>query len=218
VIDPEARALFEFDNFGIADRTELTAPDPYANAHPISVRELAGYIDEHVRLDLAAPVDADLFPEAAIAQEQAERVVSITLASYVDPVDEAAGVLGSDDWKRLNGLPCERSVLGVIVLGQDRGTTFRVCVDRACDIHWPPERASKTRRTVDARPTEAEEGTAIGSATEQEPTAVDRRRQEEAERGRYQRLAPALRRAFLQRVKAMKEPALVAFVIRMAST
>ena len=224
VIDPEARALFEFDNFGIADRTELSAPDPYANAHAISVREFEGWIDENIRLNLAEPVDADLFPEAAVAQEQSEvrRVVFVT--EYPVYEDASADVLCRGAWKRADGSAgtddegqpvtferCDHRLLGVVVIGPGRGTTFDVCTDRECDIHWPPERASKSRKTVDARPTEAEAGTAIGSATE-EPWAEEHRR-EEADRARYQQLAPALRMAFLKRIKALKEPALVAFVL-----
>lgn len=216
-IDPQKPGLFEFDNFGIADRATLTeTKDPYENAHPLSVREFKGWIDEHVRLDLDAPVDAELFPEVAVAQEEAARVVSITLDAYVNPVDEAAGVLACDDWQRIDEgtVPCARSVLGVVVIGFQRGRTFPVCIDRACDIHWPPEQARASRRSDPARPTETESGTPIGSATAEDRAWEQKRARERAEIAQYQQLTPKLRAAFLARVKALKEPALVAFVVR----
>jgi len=214
-IDPAERALFEFDNFGIEDRTELTTPDPYANAHAISVRELEGWIDEHVRLDLAQPVDADLFPEAAVAQERAEEVVSITHYAFADVDND---VLTGRLWKRADVETCDRSVLGVVVIGPERGTAFRVCVDRGCDVHWAHERKGSPRGPVGAvapdDDTDDEPAPGASKVLAERQPWEEQRERDEADRARYQQAEPALRKAFLARVKALKEPALVDFVLR----
>ena len=112
---------------------------------PRSVRELQGWVDEHVRLE-AAQTDPMLFPDTAAtlkaATDEKEKVVRIT-HEVMTPEDAKEGprpILGRS-WKRADGQrgskQCEHSVIGMIVIGPGRGEALRVCVDKKrCTAHW----------------------------------------------------------------------------------
>lgn len=126
---------------------------------PRSVRELQASIDEHVRFEPDAPTTPMLFPEthevlsAASANDPeagapALPVIHITHDHYVQP-DAKAGkaerIYGPRSWKRADGSrkdakACAASVLGVVVVGPDRGQAFRVCAEKTCQTHWPEDR------------------------------------------------------------------------------
>lgn len=123
---------------------------------PRSVRELAGWIDEHVRFDHAA-ADPMLFPETVqvvtAATEDAEKIVQITHEYQVQPEarDGKTRTYSPRSWKRADGQhktkTCDRSVTGVIVAGAGRGEAFKVCVDKkGCQVHWAAERRESAKR------------------------------------------------------------------------
>jgi ParB/RepB/Spo0J family partition protein len=144
---------------------------------PRSVRELAGWIDKHVRFEPTAP-DPMLFPETASAIEEAasskNKIIPITWSDYVDPQARTKERLYFPrSWKRADGeiyddptrhgkpaksKTCERSGLGVVVAGWHRGESFLVCVSKACEIHWPAQAkrgAEKAKAAAEGKPAPA---------------------------------------------------------------
>jgi ParB family chromosome partitioning protein len=204
-----------------------TATDPYRGLDVASVRELDAWIEAHVRLDLARPIPAEEYPEIAIAQETAARVVSITLERFLGPLPQ--GVAASDDillpsqWKRADDtmgrdpetgdrvefLACSHSLLGVVVIGRERGTTFQVCVQSSCDIHWKRERAEQAR--VAKNP---ESSDAAQRRREQDHQEWKQRQEREAAvRAAYRTGAPRILAAFVARVKDAKPVDLVDAIV-----
>ena len=138
-----------------------------------TVRELQGWIDRHVRFDVAASDLPQLFPATAAALKSAEtesrKVVAITHehATHPDAKDFDERTYGHTSWRRADGAeksrPCTHSVLGVIVSGPERGRAFDVCIEKKkCAVHWPAE----------AR---AAERVSKGLASERKPSAEDKR-------------------------------------------
>lgn len=184
--DGRGGGIFQFS--ALLD-AEPTKDDPFAGLSVISVRELDGWIEDNVRLDLSKPIAVEDFPDVARAQEVAAQVVSITREYRVDQEagkDGAAGdrILSPNKWKRADGTKgfdpavsrqvtfatCAASLLGVVVIGQGRGATFAVCVDKACDVHWKAERASPAakpgvdrRAGIDQRARESREAAAAAA-------------------------------------------------------
>lgn len=113
-----------------------------------TVRELQGWVDSHVKLDVKAPVIADLFPEthAAVAQaaEGALKVLPITY-EYVIPDDAKDGerVYTTRSWRRADGKSksktCDKSVTGIVMVGPGRGESFAVCINKTCTVHYAEE-------------------------------------------------------------------------------
>lgn len=150
------------------------SPEDYQHhaKKPVSVRELAGWIDQHVRFDRAS-VDPFVHPRthetlfAAQQAEEAEKVVPITRLHALPPSARAdERTLCRRSWRRADGTvdpddaltfggrgtkaskTCEHAVLGVIVVGPQRGEAFRICAaKKLCSVHWPQQRAeSKSGR------------------------------------------------------------------------
>lgn len=150
----------------------LLAPDeeegPYAGSRPVSVRELQGWIDDHVRFDPSDESVPQLFAETAAtlaaADVQAEKVIEITYSYHVHPdAKDADGgrTYGPTSWKRADGQPfteyaggpedlsktCEYSVVGLVAAGEHRGESFRVCIDKKrCTVHWGDEIKARNKR------------------------------------------------------------------------
>lgn len=126
---------------------------------PVSTRELQSWINEMIRF---RPEDVDtpnLFPETAAAlaaaEEERRKVVPITYGrTLTGPAkDPAQRTYLRDAWKRADGQPdsgdygqegpgatCKYSILGMVVAGLARGTSFEVCVaKKKCAIHWAKE-------------------------------------------------------------------------------
>jgi ParB/RepB/Spo0J family partition protein len=166
VIDPDHGGLFtrEAALFNPVDddwRTERESNrDPWAGLKPVSVRELQRHIAEHVRFDpaqaaAAAPLDfgpvADQVATAVEAPGRGKKVVHITYDHFVKPdARSTERTYTVRAWKRADGeqgsKPCDRSVLGVVVVGPAQGEAFRVCVHKDCDVHWAQERKEAERR------------------------------------------------------------------------
>jgi ParB family chromosome partitioning protein len=133
---------------------ELELADDTA-VKPVTVRELKGWVNEHVR---ATPegVDPMLFPASVEAMQEARqhklKVIEITYEHQV-PVDardpKAPRIYGAQAWRSAtrgvvspgydgkDGKSCEHAVLGVIVIGPGRGEAFHVCIAKEkCKVHW----------------------------------------------------------------------------------
>jgi ParB family chromosome partitioning protein len=181
---------------------------------PVSVRELASWIDKNVRFDAAAP-DPMIFPETALtlttSREEAEKIVPITHDHYVPPeAKDGTRTYGPTSWRRADGKSksktCERSVTGVIVIGPGRGEAFKVCIDKEhCTVHWGAEiRGRKQRAAAVANP-----ATKSGAKSQQDYYERQRRKDEEerkraeAERVRWKKAAPAILEAIAERVKRL---------------
>lgn len=175
-----------------------------------SVGELQAWIDEHVKFNAAAPDVPDLFPETAAlvkaAQEAAEKIVPITGEHFIQPdARDGQRVFGPRSWKRADGggvgkrrsRTCPKSVTGVFVIGAGRGTAMKVCIDRACKVHW---RESKRRAATATRG---------GSSPARDSRAEEKRKTEEAARealrARWKKAAPAITKAVAEAIR--KAPA-----------
>jgi ParB family chromosome partitioning protein len=181
-----------------------------ANEKVVSVRELQGWVDEHVRFD-AAQADAMLFPETVQTVQQAvevaEKVVSITLDYFVQPdAKDGTRTFGPKTWKRADGRSgsktCEHSVTGVIVAGHGRGEAFKVCTEKKkCAPHWGAEqkRAAKAR-TEDTK-------TGAGFFEKQQKRQRIQREKEERLNARWNKALPAILDAIADRVKKSKAAA-----------
>lgn len=215
-LDPkdQTRALELSGALFTAERTlwDPNADDPLAECpqKAVSVRELAAWIDEHVRFSPAAP-DPMLFPETAAALEFAasrdkpEKVVPITHDAFIQPEAREGRTFGPRSWKRADGLhkskPCDRSVLGVVVVGPGRGDAFRVCIAKEkCAVHWGAEQRDKAKRAK-------ESAKAGGSAQERWKREDERRRaeaaKEEERRKAWTKALPAILEAVAKRVAAL---------------
>lgn len=238
-IDPDDGGLFIYDlqDDDVVPGADDAPPPKIA----VSVREFDAWIDRHVRLDLATPIASEDFPAVARAQEMAARVVSITLQPFLDPRQEAGAsaagdrILTSDEWKRADGTTehplhgrsithdeCPQSLLGVVVIGREKGTTFPVCVERSCDIHWKKDRAEAPRRPAPAADDDEWEDDPPRdetSATEQKRRDVERQQwqakqdRDKADRDAYRLGTPAILAAFVACVKKTKPAVLTDAVL-----
>jgi ParB/RepB/Spo0J family partition protein len=184
---------------------------------PMSVRELQGWIDQHVRFDPTAADVVDLFPEThavvAPAIEEEEKIVKITHEHYIQPEarDEKERTIGPRSWKRADGqlgsTTCERSVIGVVAVGPGRGEAFRVCIDKKkCGVHWGREMKESARR---AKEREKSGGTER-SAADREKFEQARLRQEEENRKQaemraaFENAKPAIVEAIVAQLKKQR--------------
>jgi ParB/RepB/Spo0J family partition protein len=170
-----------------------------------SVRELQAWIDEHVKFDVAAVDVPDLFPETAAtvaaAKEKAEKIVPITHDHHIkEDARDGNRVLGPRSWKRADesskeAKACERSIIGVIVVGPGRGDAFRVCTTKTCKVHWAAEQREALRRASNQ------------SASAKADTAVEQRAAREKAReellARWKKATPAIVKAVAARVSKM---------------
>jgi len=113
------------------------------------VRELQTWVDRNVRFDAKAP-DPMLFPdtEAAIttAQEFEEKIIPITHDHHVPREAREGRTWTRNSWKRADKQQCEHWATGIVVIGQGRGDSFKICVAKdKCKTHWGKEIAAKTR-------------------------------------------------------------------------
>jgi ParB/RepB/Spo0J family partition protein len=175
----------------------------------ISVRELAAWIDQHVKLTPTA-ADPDLFPETArvvtAATERAERIVPITHEHFIQPeARDGQRVYGPRSWTRADGSKghptCARAVTGVFVVGFARGQTVRVCIEKkTCKTHWAREQKAAKARQTEARASgrSAEDRYAKQRADEEAAHKL-----EDAKRARWDKARPALLQALATHVRTL---------------
>lgn len=202
---------YMFQEDGAAELAEKT------DMKPRSVREVAGWISHHIRLDLAmAEEDMQLqFPELAeVLAEEPEKVVHVTHEYALDQARKGEEkTLTANAWKRADGKIgtkiCDHAVLGVIVVGRGRGQAFRVCTAKEkCKTHWAAEIKERERRAkeAEARPASTSSGGSAPARATHDTYAEKARREEEkrkAEAKRWEAATPAILDAVVERVKKL---------------
>lgn len=204
---------------------------------PVSARELAAWIQRHVRLRPEEPETGVLFPEVARAMgelaaaltpegEESPRpkakakpvaLVEITTSHQLadDVRDPKRRVLTVVSWARADGRygssECPHSVLGVVVAGAGQGEAFRVCTEKQkCTVHW--------KREIDERKKREREVERSGK-TGEDREALERKRRAEAEAAAKRELEQAqaayavVARALIDGVKALSDEALVKRIV-----
>ena len=170
------------------DPEDRRAKDP---RKPVSVRELQCWIDEHVRFDQAEP-DPMLFPETALALDQAKKIVPITHNHYVREEAREGRTFGPQSWRRADGKGgskrCELAVTGIIVVGPGRGDALDVCVNKEkCKTHWGAAQRAKKRRALSGTTSASQE-----RWKKEEEKRKAAYAQERAEEARWTKAAPAI--------------------------
>jgi len=203
-IDPDntRTGLWEHERSLFED--EAGNKDKHRGLKACSVRELQGWIDDHVKFDAEA-VEPMLFPETArtlqVAQEEAEKIVPITHEHYVQPDARSDGqrIIGPRSWKEVGKKPCERAVTGVIVVGDGRGQALKVCTDKKrCTTHWGKELRQAKQRAAGV----AKSGTTGQAKWElEEKKRKEQREHEDAERLRFEKARPVILDALAEKVK-----------------
>jgi ParB/RepB/Spo0J family partition protein len=166
-----------------------------------SLKAFEEWFTNEVILDPEADVIADTFPElaGAVAQVQAAGgdILRLTAAWQAPkPRKGEPTILANQHFREATAKdPC--AVTGVYVLGRQRGSIVKVCVDQTCTKHWPKP-AARERSTSRG---------AAGGATEtpeqkQRRLAKDakERRKRELEQARRETVETRAMDAFLDRV------------------
>ncbi len=179
----------------------------------VSVGEFQKWVDEHCRLKTEDPLLPELFPETAEALDEAKaenvKLVHITYDHMPahDAKDPKTRTIGHMHWKRADGEPilshgydpdagkksktCEKSVLGFVAAGPDRGRAFLVCIDKkGCKVHWAEEQKAVAKRAQSPR------GEALGATA----AKLDARR---AEEDRWEKARPKILEAIAERIRKM---------------
>lgn len=216
----QKRAMAFEDSWGSApsglwrsDRSLFTPDQEESELKTVrSVRELAAWIDEHVKFDAAKDADPMLFPETAVnlktAAEKAEQIVPITHEHYIaEDARDGQKVVSPRSWVRADGKhkskTCEHSLTGVIVVGAGRGQAFKVCIAKEkCKTHWGQWQRERVARQKLAERTPQPNG----------PGAAEKARLEEAERVKkeMERFNTALPAMFEALAGAVKKAPIVA--------
>jgi ParB/RepB/Spo0J family partition protein len=148
--------LFVADH-GLFDEDDDMGVDVLDRVKCVSVTEFKRWISEHIRIDTASPVVADLFPQTAQLVHEAatakQKVVAITRLYRVadDAKDPLGGrTYGVDTWTRADGMigskGCTFAVLGVVAAGPGQGEAFDVCIAKdRCETHWGAEIKAKRK-------------------------------------------------------------------------
>ncbi len=215
--DPKRTNRYDYDSGGglfqaeyadhDPDQPSLELPEDTVKAR--SVRELATYINDHVRFR-PQELDPFLFPTAAAALQNAEPddldPVYITYDHQLkfDAKDHKVRTYGVSSWRRADGKQksktCAWSRIGIVAAGRDRGDAFRVCVNRdKCEVHFKASARAKARRAK-----APSNGSATGGGTSiQENLRRDREEKARAaEEARWTKAVPALAAALAAKVKA----------------
>jgi ParB/RepB/Spo0J family partition protein len=155
-IDPDTTGVWSYEALLFApdyepDRTERKRE----GMKVCTPTELQAWIDKHVKLNPTDEVTAELFPhtsEVALSIKKNERpFVPITHDHFVQPdARDGSKIVGPRSW-RLVKKPCEHAVMGVLMIGPDRGEAFSVCIaKKKCRTHWGTEIRERTKREKEA--------------------------------------------------------------------
>jgi ParB/RepB/Spo0J family partition protein len=183
-----------------------------------SVRELDGWINEHVRFDHTKDADPMLFPETALKLKNAEtentKVVTITYDTFVQEQarDDKQRTFAPQSWERADGThkskTCEYSVLGVVAAGPGRGEAFDVCIAKEkCKTHWAQWQRDREKRAAGQTPSSGPGSAAARATKEQERQRREREKQEkerleyQAFQARFRKASPALAKAFAASIR-----------------
>lgn len=182
----------------------------------VSVRELAAWIDRHVKLNPDAPETAELFPQVATIVEKSSgshsndgrplKVIHITFEHQLpDDVKKVEGpkVYGPRSWVRADGKAgsktCASSVAGIVIAGPARGEGFAVCIaKKTCQVHYKAEITAAKNRTADVD----ESGKTGAERAAIEKSAIEKQKAKEADRtSSFLRAIPAIQMALADKVK-----------------
>lgn len=221
--DERHLALFQSERSGEdlwdltpAEQKEERKNDPlarYKGYKPVSVRELDGWINDHVRLD-PKQVDPFLFPAVVSAVETAPKaLVPLTREGFIqdEARDGKVRTWGPRAWKEVTDAKkaCKYTQPGIIVVGAGRGDVLQVCLSShrdGCAIHWSKE----SKEAAQMRKIRAGGGST--RASDRDGAQVEREKRERASadalRGRFKLARPK----FLAAIAAAVEKATVADV------
>lgn len=206
-LDPHKGGVFEHEDL-LWDPEDESWSRPNANGLSTvklrTVRELQGWIDEHVKLDVASKDLPQLFPDlhqaVTTAKDDLEKIVPITHDHTIHPdARDGQRVFGPRSWVRADGKlrskVCERSSVGVVVVGPGRGESLRVCVDKRCDVHFekPKQRAGNSSTAKATQET----------LKKQEDQRRAQHEKEAADRKRWEKATPAILKAVAEKISTL---------------
>ncbi|NOS67947.1 MAG: ParB/RepB/Spo0J family partition protein [Candidatus Peribacteraceae bacterium] len=183
----------------------------------VSVRELQQFIDEHCRFVPERDVDPMLFPEttallkSADPKKKSDKIVAISLG-YVQDTARTGGEkhVSPLSWKRADGKqgskPCDFSVIGVVVAGENRAKAFRVCLQKEkCKTHWAEWQRARAKNRGQTGPLPA--GVSVSENARKEKERIEEeRRKEQLEQERFNRALPEILKALAEAVKKAPIP------------
>jgi ParB/RepB/Spo0J family partition protein len=208
----------------------LGLPTPEDNAgglKAVSVRELQAWIDHNVRFDERSKDVPQLWPATAAAIQDVRdmqlKAIKITRSYHVDPEAKDPNgerTYGPMSWKRADGNPepdrggaekpskeCEYSVLGIVAVGEGRGESFKVCIDKKrCTVHYGTEIRERNRREKEREAAPASHAKAAAKGDGLQPWQREQKAREEKERIAKERWAkggPAVLTAVAAHVKKL---------------
>jgi ParB/RepB/Spo0J family partition protein len=202
-LDADAQTQVRAEGLYIRDHatvTRLLEESENARLVAVSTRALREWVNKHVRLSLDDEEMPELFPTTNVAIKAANTdgvtILPITFEYSVAP--DARDVngertYGPTSWRRAEKM-CAHEVVGVVVVGPDRGTSFMVCIERKkCRVHWGSEIASAAKREKAALVNAATKGEAITERFAREnKERAERETQRRVESARWKKAAPAL--------------------------
>lgn len=162
------------------------------------LRDVERWFESNVILDLEHEAVPELFPELAgeVAKTQAAggEIVRVTRSWQAPkPRKGEPPILNSDQFKEAKASdPC--GVAGVVVLGRERGSILRICVDKTCKKHWPAPRHAPTSSGAKAS------GAKVSTAERKKE--AERRKREQAAQARAEEKK---RRAERVQARAIRE-------------
>lgn len=214
-VDYQHGGLWTHEDPGQTDLAEYSTTHEltgFGHVKPRTVRELQGWVNDHVRFTPEG-VDPVLFPEAAVALapalEAEEKIVAISHSRFVHPTakdPDGARTYGPETWKRADGKEkskaCDRSAIGIVVVGDGRGDTFRVCVDKMrCKTHWGAEIAAREKA---AKAATASSSKAPAGPPKKQPWEIENEKRVQRKK-EWEAMAPQIMPVFVAYVK--KAPA-----------
>lgn len=218
-IDPETGGLFQqVTQHGLSMEFFTEDKDEWANYKAVTPRELSAWLNQHSRFEKTA-VDQMLFPETHAVIKSAvdakEKIVQVTHNHYTQPdakLGNTERIFHVSSWKAADGSDkdskkCDYSVVGLIVAGPEQGKALRVCVNKACDVHWKAEAKRKASGNVERTKKDA---------SFQARLAAQQKLQEleEQKRKDWKKAAPAIVKACAEKIKKAPLGALVEILLR----
>jgi ParB/RepB/Spo0J family partition protein len=189
---------------------------------PVTVREFKHWIDDQVRFR-PATVDPVLFPDTVqtltAAGAAKEKVIEITYDQVIPDaarLDGAPRVYGAQAWRSATkGIPdpdfsgkdsgkaCDHAITGVVVIGERRAEAFKVCIAKEkCAVHWKAWQDARQRNAKDRASGRSDRADARQAKADESWKA--REAKEAAERKRWEKAAPEIRKAIEAKIAGME--------------
>jgi ParB/RepB/Spo0J family partition protein len=225
-----ALSLLEDDGLGdfedLDDTGMALRVSQFAGRKARTARELEAWIARNIRFNVhqaatASPLDfgavAERVGEATAQPGRGKKVVYVTYDHFVQPEAKADGerTYCQASWRRADGRDdssptCDRSILGLVVVGPCYGETFPVCIDKNCDAHWLKER--RQREKV-AKQMETQAASGDKRRESEEAKFKSRQEREQRERETWLAAAPALLEATSKAIATAKPLDLAVFLL-----